>query len=366
MSDWKTMANYLNLSGRTPEPIREPLKDDGSFNKLASEFKAVLSLKRDDLRQVFLALERSLEEEDGGARRPEASVYGRLAESLGEQADSEVGKKLLELMWNKILSNGAGSIAPELTNVAVDPDLSAWRRDEDAEGAAVQKAAYGEFEKRSSDLDAIDDIEDGDALGVLAGASNPGFFYRLDRPMLRLYKNNRFGPLLSEKALVSRKRRLASLKRNVFVQPRDYGGNDRVVFKSPANHPHRMPVQEFAETKARLLYKIVNGKALVYESLEKSVHTPSALVTLIVDCAQPEWGGGDGSQAASKVKALAGLIVDFLFHFMADVRIARLDLEILIFRPSRLLETTTTKRCGICSRRSRGTFRPEADVCSPC
>ena len=159
--------------------------------------------------------------------------------------------------------------------------------------------------------------------------------YRLDYDLVKVYRNYRFEELMKDDDLQTKKARLFNLKAAHIQRKTNLGGLNHLAYKSPLNFPHRMLPSEFALPRSRLIEKIVLEKALVYEDTAKRLILDKTLITLVMDCSQVVTGNEPPEirMLSSRVKALGGIILDFLYYYLYGIHSAQVDIRLILFLP---------------------------------
>lgn len=174
-----------------------------------------------------------------------------------------------------------------------------------------------------------------DLLMLFGCRSDPQYPYCLDYKLVFYYRNYRFSWLMDSPSLKVAQNRLFELKPSATMRYINYGSFDLIRYKSPLEYPHRMLPSEFALPKSLLIDKIMLGKALMYEHLEKQLVLDKTLINIVMDCSQVF---NDSSKPicllSSKIKALGGVILDMLFYFLHALPHGQVDIQLIFFTPS--------------------------------
>ncbi|MCP4351982.1 MAG: hypothetical protein GY795_41495 [Desulfobacterales bacterium] len=181
-------------------------------------------------------------------------------------------------------------------------------------------------------------FEKEDLLMLFGCLSDPQYPYRLDYKLVFYYRNYRFSWLMDSQSLKVKQNRLFELKPSLTMRYINYGSFDLIRYKSPLEYPHRMLPSEFALPKSLLIDKIMLGKALMYEHLDKQLILDKTLINIVMDCSQIFDPAKPIHLVSSKIKALGGVILDLLFHYLHDLPNGQVDIRLICFTPSHLIK----------------------------
>lgn len=193
-----------------------------------------------------------------------------------------------------------------------------------------------------------------DWLVLFGSLMDPLYQYKLDYNLLRDYRQCRFDNLMKDSQLQAKRSQLFNLQAAHVIRKTNLGGLNTLSYKSPLNYPHRMLPSEFALPRQRLIEKIVLEKALVYEHTDKRIILDRTLITVMMDCSQvlADRHSPPMQLLSSKVKALGGVILDFLYYFLYGLHYARVDIRLVLFLPG--IESVNHAN----RRKNRHTFGP--------
>ncbi len=174
-----------------------------------------------------------------------------------------------------------------------------------------------------------------DWLMLFGSLRDPRYPYQMDYKLVFDYRNYRYSWLTESASLKLVQDRLFELEPSQTMRYTDFGGFDAIRNKSPLEHPHRMLPSEFAVSRTLLIEKIVHGKALMYEHLDRQCVLDKTIINIVMDCSQTLDAPGPIRRLSSKVKALGGVILDLLFYYLHAISSARVKVRLILFTPSK-------------------------------